>query len=410
MTVSAAGTEGRTLASWAGSLPAAPGDPAWLAAFRRSGVRGSEGALCFPLPGDDAWRHMGLDALMAPEWRPLTGGCRVEGVDAALEGLNLETWAAMNALPSAVRARASASAFVSLNAALCDRALNIHAGGRFCSLQPLRVSPVAESAGPAAADGWMLNPRLSVTLEPGSRLDLVIDLGGLPVSAGLLNLVADIELKEQTALNLVFAGTGASRALTLTDLSVAQSRDSVFRVFALETHSRQSRLEIGVDLNGENATADLFGLALLGGEARAFQHLNVRHRVPRTQSQQIFKSVLAGSARFEYDSLVTIASDAPHSSSEQLNKNLVLSDAARAYARPQLAIHTDEVQCHHGATVGQMNAEELFYLRTRGLDPAEAAALVLRGFVDDLLKEIPVPGAAAQLQKRARARLEEIAR
>lgn len=404
----------RRLSDWSRMIPAelrAPSEPAWLRDFREteSAALQTSG---LPRPSDDAWKHMGLASVLDPAWAVLPEQCRIDlpaGSD-----IRVEPWSRLARLPDpARRAPGAARPLAHLNAMLFQEAVHLRVGQNTCALQPLRLTPEpkAISGNPSSAAGVMIHPRVSVALDPGSRLDLILDSRAFADDvAGLVNLVLDIELHEQTACNLVVIGPSAPRTVYLADIAVRQHRDSVFRAFCFETRPQLSRIDLSVSLEGANASTDLFGLALLGGPSRAFHHLNVDHRVPHTHSQQVFKSVLTGSSRFEYDSLVAIHPEAPHSVSEQLNKNLVLSDEARAYARPQLAIHTDEVQCHHGATVGQMSPEELFYLRTRGIEPALASALLLRGFVDDLLKEIPVGAAAQTLQKHAHERLQEIAR
>lgn len=407
MTALSAQDAGRTLAAWtlaSGTLPQAQ-SAAWLKTLKSAARRVLE-AEGLPVASDDAWRHMGVEALLKDTWSRTADASLLEAA-AGTSGVEIRSWDDLGREPEPLAARRASGPLVNFNSVYLDRAFSIRAAKNVCSLQPVRLTP---APAPGAAPGWMIHPRASILLEAGSRLDIILDLSRLPDIRGLLNLVLDIELRDQTALNLVVAGADAEQVMSLLDVSVVQHRDSVFRFFTLETRARQSRLEMAVSMEGENASADLFGLALLSGVSRAFHHVKVDHRVPRTQSQQIFKSVLSGEARYEYDSLVTIHPEAPHGSSEQLNKNLLLSDSARAYARPQLAIHTDEVQCHHGATVGQMSVEELLYLRTRGLDEATASALILRGFVNDLLKEIPVSAAAADLQRRANARLETAGR
>ncbi len=409
MTVAAAQTAERPLADWGRALPSGSADPSWLRAFREaaSAVLAAGG---LPQAGDDSWKHMGLGPVLDPSWSALPDHCRTD-VPAGSD-IRVRAWTDSVRLPdAALRPSGAGRPLAHLNAMLFHQAVDIRVGKNTCALQPLRLTPEPRPSEAARASAVMIHPRASVTLDPGSRLDMILDCRAFAGDAeALVNLVLDIELHEQTALNLVLIGPSAARSVYLSDIAVRQHRDSVFRAFCFETRPHLSRIDLSVSLEGANASTDLFGLALLGGPSRAFHHLNVDHRVPHTQSQQVFKSILAGSARFEYDSLVSIRPEAPHSSSEQLNKNLVLSDDARAYARPQLAIHTDEVQCHHGATVGQMNLEELLYLRTRGIDPVSASALVLRGFVDDLLKEIPVGAAVQELQKRAHERLQEIAR
>lgn len=398
----------KTLAAWSQTGAPAPSraEPAWLAEHRAASRR-ALAETGFPKPNHDAWKHMGVDAILKPDWYPAAEDLRIE-TPAGSPGLEVEGWDRAARLPEPTIRRKRTGPLTHFNALFSERATGVYVRKSVCCLQPLRLMPAPSEN--ALTDGWMTHPRMSLALEPGARLDVIFDCGRLPSTAGLMNAVLDIELQEQTALNLVVIGPASAQALSLLDVAVTQRRDSVFRVFLFETHPRLSRIDLSVSLEGENASTDLFGLAILGEESKAHHHLWVDHRVPRTQSQQVFKSILSGSSRFEYDSLVAIRPEAPHSSSEQLNKNLVLSDNARAYARPQLVIETDEVQCHHGATVGQMSTEELLYLKTRGIDPASASELVLRGFVDDLLKEIPVSAVLTDLQKRAHARLEEITR
>ncbi|HKQ10820.1 MAG TPA: SufD family Fe-S cluster assembly protein, partial [Rhizomicrobium sp.] len=139
---------------------------------------------------------------------------------------------------------------------------------------------------------------------------------------------------------------------------------------------------------GEGAQAHLSGVAVLDGKRHSDVTTHVIHRVGNTNSTQLFKHVASGSARAVYQGKVTVAKGADGSDSSQSAKALLLGDAAEADLKPELEIFADDVKCAHGAAVGDLDAESLFYLRARGIPEGQARGLLLQAFLEDAVAEI----------------------
>lgn len=184
-----------------------------------------------------------------------------------------------------------------------------------------------------------------------------------------------------------------SPGLLLGGAEVTVHRDAVFERLTVYEGSPVFRQRLVLHLAGENAQAYLWGLGLVDREDEAHQHIRLHHKAPNCQSRQVFKHVLLGEARTSFDGMVHVHHGAHGTDAHQLNQNLMLSGAARADANPRLEIFADDVKCAHGATVGRLNEDEVFYLRTRGIPQDAARRLLTTGFakeVVDLFKSAPL--------------------
>lgn len=149
------------------------------------------------------------------------------------------------------------------------------------------------------------------------------------------------------------------------------------------------KTELESDLVGEGAHSEMIGVALANGGQHCDLHTRHRHAADRTTSNIDFKVVVADQARSTYTGLIRIEDQARHCEAYQVNRNLLLSSRARADAIPELEIHNQEVSCSHGATIAPIDRDQLFYLASRGLAPAEALGLVIRGFLENTLTRLP---------------------
>ena len=163
------------------------------------------------------------------------------------------------------------------------------------------------------------------------------------------------------------------------------------------------RNRIRVSLDGPRADCRLSGLYLPDGEEEMVYDVLLEHRVPDCRSTQLFKSVVGGHGVARFGGLIRVVPDAQKTEAYQANHNLLLSETARAYTKPQLEIYADDVKCSHGATIGRLNEDELFYLRSRGISLAEARLLQQMAFTGEVLETIADP----QLRETLTARVEE---
>ena len=144
-------------------------------------------------------------------------------------------------------------------------------------------------------------------------------------------------------------------------------------------------IDISVDLAGEGASFDLKGYYILGEQEKVNIRVRVHHKAPRCRSSQTVNGVAGGNAEVSFDGRIIVAPGADGTDASQTNRNVLVSDSARVGTTPQLEIYADDVKCSHGATVGKLNEEELFYMRTRGIPEREAKVLQLVSFLSPAL-------------------------
>ena len=237
-----------------------------------------------------------------------------------------------------------------------------------------------------------------VILGEGARLTLVEHYQGL--GTHWHNAVTEIDLgarAELDHLRLYEAGEGGVHTHE-TWVRVAEA--GRYGSYAATAGARLARPYTAVSLEAPEARAGLYGVYGGSGRHQADHSTRTDHRAPRTQSVQLFKGVLGAGARGAYTGRVVVHPGAQKIEAEQRNANLLLSRQAEADARPQLEIYADDVKCAHGATVGELDRDALFYLRARGIDEAAARALLTRAFVEDVLDAFPLPAAARWARER----------
>ena len=158
---------------------------------------------------------------------------------------------------------------------------------------------------------------------------------------------------------------------------------------------------------GEQGTCTLNGLSLATGTQLVDNHTVIDHAVPRCESHELYKSVLDGSARGVFNGKIFVRQDAQKTDAKQTNKTLLLSDEATIDTKPQLEIFADDVKCTHGATVGQLDEEQVFYLRARGIGDAEARDLLTFAFATDVINRVHVEALREKLDILLHTRLRQ---
>ena len=146
-------------------------------------------------------------------------------------------------------------------------------------------------------------------------------------------------------------------------------------------------IDVAIDLVGEGAEVSLKGLYLCGGDERVNFRILMHHRAPCCVSRQLFNGIAGGSSRVTFEGRIIVAPDAQKTEAYQENHNIVLSDRAHAETMPQLEIYADDVKCSHGATVGRLDEEALFYMRTRGVPEKDAKVLQMLSFLSPVTPE-----------------------
>lgn len=172
-----------------------------------------------------------------------------------------------------------------------------------------------------------------------------------------------------------------------TKVKIIQGKNSRSRIFTINLKGTIKN-ELTVELRGKGAEASLFGLSIGMKNEIIENHTFVRHAVGNTASNQSYKSILGGRAMAVFDGKIRVEKGADKSFAYQLNKNILLSDEATMNSKPVLEIFADDVKCTHGATTGQIDREAIFYLKSRGIEEAEAKKILIEAFVKDLISGI----------------------
>lgn len=259
---------------------------------------------------------------------------------------------------------------------------------------PLELLFVYDAAGAALA----ADTRLSVQVGDNGRLTLIerhLMLGQGEIAA---TLALDVMLATSAKLVHGKVVEGGPQLTHLANSHVTVAQGAYYDNFALLLDGGLTRNEITVALQGMMAQTSLQGAMLLRGSAHADTTTRIIHEQPHGTSRQIYKSVLADKAHGVFQGKVIVKPQAQKTDGYQLSRALLLSDQAEMDAKPELEIYADDVKCSHGSTVGDLDAEALFYLRSRGIDQHTARAMLVNAFVSELVDSLPA-GAVRDLMR-----------
>jgi Fe-S cluster assembly protein SufD len=255
------------------------------------------------------------------------------------------------------------------------------------------------------------SPRVLVIAERGSEATIIESYASLQETAVYFtNAVVGIVLKDGARLELHKAQNESQRAFHVATTNAELGRDSSFDATTITLGAQLSRHNVNVTLDHVGAECWVDGLYIVGTGQHADTHSLIDHRSPHCKSHQLYKGILDGKSRAVFNGKVFVRAGAQATDAMQTNKNLLLSNDARVDTKPQLEIFADDVKCAHGATVGQLEEEQLFYLASRGMRPMMARNLLTYGFAEEVIDKIKIKSIKAQLDEavlnRLHARLE----
>lgn len=249
----------------------------------------------------------------------------------------------------------------------------------------------------------MRHPRSLIELEPGSRLTVVEVHDGHFASPGWTNPSTLCRLGENAHLRYVRVELETGNIAHTGRVTFRLARNARVHSTVLSLTGGKSRTDTVAILNEEGAEVELDGLFLGVEKAKADQHTLAVHAARHTTSRQLFKNVLSDEASAVFDGKVVVAPGAVGTDASQANRNLLLSKKAAVHTRPRLEINADDVKCAHGAAIGRLDEDALFYLRSRGLGRMDAHEILVRGFAGEVVEKVPVEAvralAAAGLQR-----------
>jgi Fe-S cluster assembly protein SufD len=391
---------------------------AWLAAVRdRALQRFAKSG--FPTTAEEDWRYTDLretanlttayvarspqaaarESLAAIRERLVTGGAGplvvlVDGMPApdlcwhrehpglAITTLTEADPAARDALAARIEgdSRTDAGALAAMNAALLRQGLVIELAPGADIGAPIMVACAGtpESAG---------QNRIMVRLGAGSRATLIEH--HLSLGASVSNSVTDVICEPGSQLVYVKLQDESPAASHLAAQRFALDRDARAELLHLDIGARLARNDLRVELAGHGAGVSAHGLFFADGERHLDNHTRIEHRAPRTLSRELYRGVMDGSGRGVFNGKVIAHAGAAGTDAQLTNQNLLLSAKAEVDTKPELEIYADDVKCSHGATTGQLDANAIFYLRSRGIPEDQARRMLIASFVREIVARLP---------------------
>jgi Fe-S cluster assembly protein SufD len=255
----------------------------------------------------------------------------------------------------------------------------------------------------------MAATRLLIAAGEQSQLTLVETYAGLPgTGQGFTNAVTDVLLSEGAVVDHYKLQRETASAYHIGAMFVHCGRSATFSSHSFSTGGKLVRNDVFATLDGEGAECTLNGLYLAGGDTLIDNHTSIDHAKAHCPSHEVYKGILSGHAKAVFNGKITVRPDAQKTDAKQTNKALLLSDTASINTKPQLEIFADDVKCTHGAAIGQLDDEAMFYLRARGIAEADARNILVHAFAGDILDRIKIDAVKARVEKVVYTALEAL--
>ncbi len=409
----------------------------WLAGLRREALTHFS-RTGFPTTRDEDWKYTSLRDIDKQRFVPATGAAAIpsaqtmdaaaiDGLDAIrlvfVDGFFVESLSHAGRLPDGVTVGSLASAladggeqlqphlaqvadtamhrFAALNTAFVSDGAWLHVAAGVELDKPvylLFLSSHAEAR-------QLIQPRVLVVAERQAKLGLIEHYADPHNSGAFTNVVTEISAGEGAQVEHYLLQEHGDAGYHIGSVHVAQQADSRYVSHNVNLGGALVRHDIHARMLGQGANAVLNGLFMVGDRQHLDNHTRVDHAVPHTGSDEYYKGVLYGKGRAVFNGKVVVHRDAQKTDAAQYNGNLLLSPMAEIDTKPELEIYADDVKCAHGATVGQLDEDALFYLRSRGLDAAAAREVLTFAFAGDVLAKMGLAPVRSRLEKIVASRL-----
>jgi Fe-S cluster assembly protein SufD len=320
----------------------------------------------------------------------------LSSIDRLPAGVTLTSLSALGWLlqSPAARRHAPNTVFVDLNSAFLEDGVVIDIARGAIVSEPIHVLAFAVPA----AHPTLIAPRVIVRVGDHAQATIIESYAGQSGESTLTTAVTEIMLGASAMVEHTKIQRESARAFHLASTFVELGRASTFRSQALTFGARIARNDIAAELGGEGAECTLNGLYVADGDALVDTHTLIDHAKPHCPSHEVYKGILGGRARAVFNGKIIVRPDAQKTDAKQTNKALLLSDEAQVNTKPQLEIFADDVKCTHGAAIGQLDEDAMFYLRARGLNEHDARSLLIHAFAGQILDGIQVPVVRERMQ------------
>jgi Fe-S cluster assembly protein SufD len=258
-----------------------------------------------------------------------------------------------------------------------------------------------------ASEPLVAHPRVLIVTGEGAIVTVIESYASHGADVYFTNAVTEVFAARGSVITHYRLQEESEHAFHIATTEVHQERGSNYSSYAFSLGGEIARHNLNVVLNDEETETIIDGLYVVTGNQHVDNHTTIDHEKPHCASHQLYKGILDGKSRAVFNGKIFVREGALLTDARQLNKNLLLSSDATVNTKPQLEIFADDVKCSHGATVGQLDVEEMFYLGTRGLDPERARALLTFGFAEDVIGKIKLKSVRRQLDKSVLEKLHQ---
>jgi Fe-S cluster assembly protein SufD len=414
-----------------------PGQPDWLKAYRHH-AREAIASVPMPHRKQESWRYTSTERLFAQGFETALEqeleidqesirGLFTEGLDAHrlvfVNGRCTPPYCVISGLPSGVHVGSLSAVskmdeelvspwlgrveqqegqlFGLLNNAMMQDGLFLHLDAGVKLDKPIEVFYVGQTSDMSL----LIQPRGLVVLEAGAEATLIEHFVGDSGALYFNNNQTEIVTQQGAQLRHYRIQDESTASFHMGGLHVLQGESSQYDCLLVSLGASWARTEINTRYDGQYAQTQLNGLYLVGDQQTNDVHLNVHHNLPACDSRESFRGLLYGKGRAVFDGRIEVAREAQKTQAHLSNANLMLTRDAEVDTKPQLEIYADDVQCSHGTTVGQIEDDQLFYLRSRGVDEGRARTMLSLGFAAEVIEGVQEESLKAHLMRRIEDRL-----
>ncbi len=410
-------------------------DPPWLRWIRQAAIsRFAE--LGFPTTRDEEWKYTSVEPIARIPFKPAprkAGGWGLEAGDWDLglpgarlgfvNGHSSEELSSLLSLPKGVHVRSLAAilrtnpgwlepylaqyagfqdhAFVALNTAFIEDGAYVYIPPGTVLQEPIHLLFVSTPQG----EPFVSHPRTLIIAGENSQGAIVESYVGLGDGVYFTNAVTEIVIGENAVIDHYKLELEGEEAFHMATLQAALDRNSNFRSHSIALGGALVRNDLNVVLDGEGGECTLNGLYLVTGRQHVDNHTRIDHVKPHCLSREFYKGILDGQSRGVFNGKIYVHRFAQKTDAHQLNKNLLLSEDAVIDTKPQLEIYNNDVRCSHGSTIGQLDPDSLFYLRSRGMDLKAARILLTYAFASEIISRVKIEPIRVKLEDLLVARL-----
>jgi len=290
--------------------------------------------------------------------------------------------------------------FDALNVAFCEDSLNIEVSENYRP-QPFFIYYFYDSE-----QGQVFgNPNIQITAHSNAHIQILEKTISTGIQPVFINKKVSVDVKGNAEVNITKIQNYKKHVFQVYNLEVNQDTQSKFNSNVYSFAGGLIRNNLNINQLGEHCESHMHGLYLITGHTHVDNHTAVNHTQPHSYSNELYKGILDENSRAVFNGKIFVRPEAQKTNAFQSNQNINLSDAASIYTKPQLEIWADDVKCSHGCTVGQLDEEALFYLRSRGIGKNQAKALILIAFAKQSLEYIPFEFVKEEIDTLIRKRL-----